>query len=175
MNTVLKYALKQVIGNDTQPTKRQEMILKEEKQGYWWNRRPKAASPLTAEEQRVLKKIKSRAHYLDRGISCCCFQIGLDGLVGFIPVIGDFIGVLLALQLIYMATPLDLPAEVIYKMMMNVVFDFVIGLVPLVGDVLDIMYKCNTKNAILLENFLLERRLSTIPKDTPEPSIKKIK
>jgi hypothetical protein len=39
--------------------------------------------------------------------------------------------------------------------------------VPIIGDIMDIMFKCNTKNAILLENYLVKRRknmLSENPK-----------
>lgn len=39
-------------------------------------------------------------------------------------------------------------------MLMNIAFDFVIGLVPFVGDIADALYKCNTRNAILLEKHL---------------------
>ncbi|KAI9249896.1 hypothetical protein BY458DRAFT_525331 [Sporodiniella umbellata] len=162
-----------MIGQEYPPNRRQELLIQEEKKkGYWWQRKRQPVSPLTLEEQRVLKKVKGRAHYLDRGISCCCVQIGLDGLVGLIPVVGDFIGVLLALQLVYLATSsLDLPPEIIYKMLMNVAFDFLIGLIPLVGDVLDIMYKCNTKNAILLEDYLLDRHWKM---NTPGPTVETI-
>lgn len=37
---------------------------------------------------------------------------------------------------------------------MNIAFDFVIGLVPFLGDLADAMYKCNTRNAVLLEKYL---------------------
>jgi hypothetical protein len=33
----------------------------------------------------------------------------------------------------------------------------VIGLVPFVGDLADVLYKCNTRNAVLLENHLREK------------------
>ena len=52
----------------------------------------------------------------------------------------------------------NLPNELVSKMMFNIGVDFVIGLVPVVGDLMDIMYKCNTKNAILFENYLIQRR-----------------
>ncbi|KAI9250306.1 hypothetical protein BY458DRAFT_524715 [Sporodiniella umbellata] len=110
--------------------------------------------PLTAEEHRVLKKVKSRAHLYDKGLSCCCFKVGLDGIIGLIPVIGDFVGVFLALMLVRTAMQLDLPKHIVSRMMMNIAIDFAIGLVPVAGDLLDIMYKCNTKNAELLEDYL---------------------
>ena len=43
------------------------------------------------------------------------------------------------------------------KMILNVILDFVVGLVPFLGDLADAVYKCNTRNAILLEEFLRKR------------------
>ncbi|KAI9472123.1 MAG: hypothetical protein EXX96DRAFT_582961 [Benjaminiella poitrasii] len=125
---------------------------------HWWHMKREQPSILSKEEQKLLNKVKSRAHFLDRGLTCCCFQIGFDGLVGFVPVVGDFIGLLLALQLVHLCMSANLPNSLVSKMMFNIGFDFVIGLVPVAGDFLDILYKCNTKNAILFENYLLERR-----------------
>jgi hypothetical protein len=185
-----KYALKTFIHSQQQQhgtsnrTRQQEIELQQQQQQqqqaqkkYWWSRAKAPESILTKEEQRILKRVKSRAHFLDRGLSCCCFQIGFDGLVGkllyrvtnasyhsnhfilgFVPVVGDFIGLMMALQLVHMCMEAQLPNELVSRMMFNIAFDFLIGLVPLAGDILDIMYKCNTKNAILLENYLLKRR-----------------
>ncbi|KAI8889593.1 hypothetical protein K501DRAFT_208077 [Backusella circina FSU 941] len=156
---VTNYAIKKMIGSAfPQEQHRPIELVEQPKKKYWWSKQPKADSILSIEEQRILKAVKSRAHFLDRGLTCCCFQIGFDGLVGLIPVIGDFIGLLLALQLVHLAMEAHLPQSLISKMMFNIAFDFVIGLVPVVGDVMDIMYKCNTKNAILLENYLIGRR-----------------
>ncbi|CAO3647573.1 unnamed protein product [Cunninghamella echinulata] len=51
-----------------------------------------------------------------------------------------------------------LPSKLVNQMLFNVAVDFLIGLVPIVGDILDIMYKCNTQNAILLEEYLIQRQ-----------------
>lgn len=44
-------------------------------------------------------------------------------------------------------------------MLMNLAFDFIIGLVPFLGDIADAIYKCNTKNYILLEKELVKRAI----------------
>lgn len=49
-------------------------------------------------------------------------------------------------------------------MILNIVFDFVIGLVPFIGDLADALYKCNTRNAVLLENHLREKGRKAIKK-----------
>jgi Domain of unknown function (DUF4112) len=51
----------------------------------------------------------------------------------------------------------ELPSSVKGKMYRNLAFDFLIGLVPLLGDIADAVYKCNTKNVILLEEELVKR------------------
>lgn len=102
---------------------------------------PNNEKPLSAEEQRVLKKVKSRAHLYDTGLSCCCFRIGLDGIIGklfytrniahlflgLIPGVGDFIGVILAVLLVKTAMQLDLPKHLVSKMMMNIAIDFAVS------------------------------------------------
>lgn len=50
-----------------------------------------------------------------------------------------------------------IPGSLYMQMLMNVIFDFVIGLVPFIGDLADALYKCNTRNAVLLERYLREK------------------
>ena len=50
-----------------------------------------------------------------------------------------------------------LPAAIKAKMMMNIIFDFVLGLVPFIGDLADAMFRANTRNAMVLEDYLRER------------------
>ena len=42
-------------------------------------------------------------------------------------------------------------------MVMNIIIDFVIGLVPFLGDIADTFFRCNTKNAVALERMLNAR------------------
>jgi Domain of unknown function (DUF4112) len=61
-------------------------------------------------------------------------------------------------------------------MFINLILDFLIGLVPLLGDIADAVYKCNTKNFVLLEKELNKRadkrrpgfEIITDPEDGPE-------
>lgn len=73
--------------------------------------------------------------------------------------IGDVLDGLLACMLIRTCCSVEpeLPSGVKMTMWRNLVLDFVIGLVPFIGDIADAMYKCNTKNVILLEEELVKR------------------
>lgn len=50
-----------------------------------------------------------------------------------------------------------LPSSLRFRMALNIAIDFLIGLVPFVGDLADAIYKCNTRNAILLEEYLRQK------------------
>lgn len=57
-----------------------------------------------------------------------------------------------------------LPSHLWMYMMLNVVVDFLIGLVPFLGDIADALFKCNTRNAILLEKHLREKGARALAK-----------
>ncbi|KND99759.1 hypothetical protein QG37_03172 [Candidozyma auris] len=66
---------------------------------------------------------------------------------------------LFALQLVKKAGQVEggLPPALRQKMMVNVACDFGIGLIPLVGDFINVLYKCNSRNFVLLEKYLVEK------------------
>ena len=47
-----------------------------------------------------------------------------------------------------------LPGKVLVLMLFNMLLDFLVGLVPFVGDLADAAFKCNTRNVKLLEKHL---------------------
>lgn len=49
--------------------------------------------------------------------------------------------------------------SMILRMSVNIFIDFLVGLIPFLGDLADVFYKCNTKNAILLEKVLTARAI----------------
>ncbi|KAK9468371.1 ph domain-containing protein [Lipomyces arxii] len=133
------------------------------------NGRPKKAKKrkrppppgLSENDKKVLTRVKRRAYYLDMALcSCCCgVGVGWSSVIGFIPVIGDVIALYLSLSVLRTAAMVDggLPGWLQSKMMANIVIDFMIGLIPFAGDVIDVLYKANSRNALLLEKFLRDR------------------
>lgn len=73
--------------------------------------------------------------------------------------IGDAGDAALALMVVRKCEEIDggLPSRLRMMMLINVVIDFIIGLVPFVGDIADAIYKANTRNAIILEKHLREK------------------
>ncbi|CAK9787083.1 hypothetical protein CC85DRAFT_285988 [Cutaneotrichosporon oleaginosum] len=113
---------------------------------------------LSKRDARALRKIRKRAHYLDKGINLCGFRVGWTFFIGIIPMVGDITDATLNYILVVKpARKLDLPASVTSQMLFNNAVSAGVGLVPLVGDIALAVWKANWRNANLLEEFLAQR------------------
>lgn len=97
------------------------------------------------------------------------YRIGLDGIVGIIPGIGDTVTTALSLIIIAEAVHLGVSKPTLAKMLGNVAIDWLVGLVPVAGDVFDIMYKANLRNVDLLERELAARDFVSTQPPRPAP------
>ena len=74
------------------------------------------------------------------------YQVGLDTLVGFIPVIGDLVTAAMGSYIVWEARNLGMPKWRLWQMMGRIGFDTAIGAIPLAGDAFDVVYRSNSKN-----------------------------
>lgn len=104
-----------------------------------------------SEEDR-LRRLDKLSRLLDNAFAIpgTRFRIGLDGILGLIPGIGDATGAALSIYLIVQAARLGLPVSTLLRMVGNVALETVVGAVPIVGDIFDIVWKANIRNMALL-------------------------
>ncbi len=76
--------------------------------------------------------------------------VGLDALIGLVPVLGDIVTTALGAYIVWEARNLGLPRWKLARMGANVLFDTVIGAIPLIGDAADLMFRSNAKNLRIL-------------------------
>ena len=88
------------------------------------------------------------------GIPFTKFNIGLEAVIGLIPVIGDAAGLILSSYVLIEAQRLGVGKRIKTKMIINMLIDFVGGLVPFFGDIFDAFFKANTRNTQLLKKHL---------------------
>lgn len=81
-------------------------------------------------------------------------RMGLDGLIGLVPVAGDLIASLISSYIVWEARQHGVPRWLIGRMVLNVMIDTAVGAVPVVGDAFDIMFRANLKNMALLKRHL---------------------
>jgi hypothetical protein len=84
------------------------------------------------------------------------WRFGLDPLIGLVPVVGDLATTALSFYILSLAAYLQLPRSTLARMGMNVAIDYVVGSVPLVGNVFDFAWKANQRNVALLERALAQ-------------------
>ncbi|KAK7037743.1 hypothetical protein VNI00_010704 [Paramarasmius palmivorus] len=126
---------------------------------------------LSSRDAKILKSVQKRAHYLDKGFSICGFRFGWTFIVGIVPGAGDILGATLSYTLVVRkAKKAEIPGWLLSRMLANNAVSAGVGLVPFVGDVFVAVYKTNSRNAALLEEFLRIRgeeflKLSAAGKD----------
>jgi hypothetical protein len=86
-------------------------------------------------------------------------RLGLDAIIGLVPVAGDVISGLLSSYLIWEARQLGASRWLIARMMGNTLLDTTIGAIPLVGDAFDLLFRANMKNMALLRRHMEKRGL----------------
>lgn len=86
------------------------------------------------------------------------FRIGVESLLGLIPVIGDAIGALLSTYILVMAARMGVPRVTLLRMGYNITLEAVVGVVPLVGDLFDFAWKANRRNVELLRTHMEDPR-----------------
>jgi hypothetical protein len=116
---------------------------------------PSNASPA---ERAALDRTRTVARLLDEAIPVpgLDYRIGLDSIVGLLPVSGDLVTGVVGLYIVGEAARAGAPREILGRMVGNLVIDVAIGSVPAIGDLFDAAWKANVKNVELFAEYLEE-------------------
>lgn len=162
-----KYAMKKVLNKDQEKYKDKEvgsqydpyyeMIPDPKRAGKMKKVKKQIPSYIPEHDANILAACRKRAYKLD----LCLFNLfglrfGWSSVIGLIPAAGDVIDMLFALMLMRKMMKVEggLPNAIKLKMLINLIMDFVVGLVPFIGDLADAALKCNSRNVRTLEQHL---------------------
>lgn len=81
-------------------------------------------------------------------------KVGLDAIVGVVPVAGDLLTAGLGLYLVWEARNLGMSRWQQWRMIGNIGFDTAIGAVPLAGDLFDLVFRSNGRNLRIIRRHL---------------------
>lgn len=106
-------------------------------------------------EQEV-QMLETLAHLMDSAfvIPGTSMRVGVDSLIGLIPGLGDTISALISSYIVKQASKYNLPWHLKLQMSFNIFIDWLIGIIPLIGDLFDVGWKANTRNVELLKKHL---------------------
>jgi len=82
------------------------------------------------------------------------FRIGLDSIIGLVPVVGDLVTAAMGAWIVWEARNLGMSKWQLIRMSANVGFDTAIGAIPLVGDAFDFAFRSNSRNLRIIRRHL---------------------
>jgi hypothetical protein len=115
--------------------------------------------PGEVSREQTLRRLDALATLLDSAfvIPGTTIRMGVDGLIGLVPVVGDLVTTAISSYILYEARKLGVSKFTLARMAGNVAVDGLIGAIPIVGDMFDIAFRANRRNVRILRAHL-ERR-----------------
>ena len=110
----------------------------------------------TAEREAALNRLRRFAELQDSAFKVpgTNFEMGIEGIIGLIPGVGDFASAIISLYVPFEAIRMGAPYAKVAQMLLNILIDALLGSVPLVGDLFDVAFKANNRNVRILEKHL---------------------
>lgn len=114
-----------------------------------------------ARTEQAMARVEALARLMDSVVAIpgTNVRIGLDAVIGLVPVVGDLISQAISSYIIWEARRLGVSRWTMARMIGNTLVDTVIGIVPLAGDAFDVMFRANMKNLALLKAHVERTRL----------------
>lgn len=112
--------------------------------------------PLGRDAASVRRRVEALEKILERSFTIPGTRqtVGLDAVIGLIPVGGDVIGAMMGLYMIWEARNIGMTKGAMLKMAGNVGFDWLIGLIPGIGDAADFFFRSNSRNLRIIRRHL---------------------
>jgi len=88
-------------------------------------------------------------------------KVGLDPVIGLVPVVGDALAAGVGAWVIAEAARFGVPRLVLGRMVLNLLVDLGIGAIPLIGDLYDLFFRSNSRNLDLFRRHALDPDAST--------------
>lgn len=103
-----------------------------------------------------LRRMRQLSQLLDGAIAIpgTKQRIGIDPILGLIPGGGDTVSAALSGYIIVEAARMGVPREALMRMVGNLLLDTVVGSVPVVGDIFDVVSKANFRNMKIVESHI---------------------
>lgn len=109
-------------------------------------------------DEAALARMETVAHVLDESVRVpgVGFRIGIDPILGALPIAGDVVSAAFSLYIIAESAYLGVSFTTLLTMLTNITIDVAGGSIPYVGTVIDAVWKANKRNVELALNDLAE-------------------
>ena len=112
--------------------------------------------PLGNDPAAIRQRVESLERVLERSFTVPGInrQVGLDAIVGLVPVAGDLVSAAVGMYLVWEARNLGMSKVQLARMTANVGFDSLVGAIPIAGDLFDFVFRSNSRNLKLIRRHL---------------------
>ncbi len=116
----------------------------------------KALPAMGRDPQSVRQRVEALELLLERSfhIPGTRVPVGLDSIIGLVPVLGDVITAALGAYMVWEARNLGMSKFQLMRMAANVGIDTALGAIPLAGDAFDFLWRSNSKNLRIIKKHL---------------------
>ncbi|WP_423141011.1 DUF4112 domain-containing protein [Parablastomonas sp. CN1-191] len=127
------------------------------------NENQPASGLLGRDAQAVMRRIEGLEALLEEAFTVpgTNHRVGLDAIVGLVPVAGDVVTAAMGLYLVWEAKNLGLPKWKLWRMIGNVAVDSAVGAVPVAGDLFDFAFRSNRRNLKIVRAHLARHHPGT--------------
>ncbi|WP_232843163.1 DUF4112 domain-containing protein [Allopontixanthobacter confluentis] len=112
--------------------------------------------PMGNDPVSVRKRLEAMEKLLERSFTIpgVNYPLGLDSIVGLVPVLGDLVTAAMGGYMVWEARNLGMPKWKLWRMAGNVAVDTALGAIPVVGDAFDLVFRSNTRNLKIVKKHL---------------------
>ena len=112
--------------------------------------------PIGRDPHAVRRRIEAMEALLERAfvIPGINRPVGLDAMIGLVPVVGDVIAAAMGAWIVWEARNLGMSKFHLARMAGNVGIDAALGAIPIVGDLFDIAFRSNTRNLRIVRRWM---------------------
>ena len=113
-------------------------------------------SGLDRSPQSVRQRVVALEQLLERAFTVpgTNMKVGLDAIIGLVPVVGDWVAGAMSAYLIWEARNLGMSKWQMTRMAGNATFDTLVGMIPFAGDLFDFAFRSNTRNLRIIRRHL---------------------
>ena len=127
------------------------------------NEMAKNLPTMANDPQSVRQRVEAMEVLLERSfrIPGVNLPVGLDSIIGLVPIVGDIITAMMGAYMVWEARNLGMSKWQLTRMAANVGIDALLGAVPVAGDLFDFFWRSNTKNLRIIKRHLDKKHPGT--------------
>jgi Domain of unknown function (DUF4112) len=116
----------------------------------------KSLPALNKEPHAVRQRVEALEQLLERRLHIpgTKIPVGLDSIIGLVPVLGDVVTAAMGAYMVWEARNLGMSKFQLMRMAANVGIDTALGAIPVAGDAFDLLWRSNSKNLRIIKKHL---------------------